>query len=294
VDTRAWGVVAGFASALAFTPPTFAADPPDDSVTTLPCRPTIACTADLVQPGAFEIESGVLFRRLGTGSGSVRQWTYPFLLKLTLDRWIQLQAGSNGYTTAKETKGTEAVPQQYFDDALLGAKVHLVDQTALVPSLSLSATASIPTFRGQAGYVRTYDALFTAYVTKDVARIHADFNAGVNVWRIGDRAANAGPLPQGFAALAISMNLPRPFGIMAEAYCFSDAAPIAPRDGGFLFALSHSPKPWLIFDFGGDVGWFPSSRAYSVFIGMTIVPVVLWGRATETRAHGPIEERNGT
>jgi hypothetical protein len=29
---------------------------------TLPCRPTIACTADIVPPGAFELETGVLFR----------------------------------------------------------------------------------------------------------------------------------------------------------------------------------------------------------------------------------------
>jgi hypothetical protein len=40
--------------------------------------------------------------------------------------------------------------------------------------------------------------------------------------------------------------------------------------------LSLTPKPWLVFDFGGDVGWFPSTRAHSLFLGMTIIPVVLW------------------
>jgi hypothetical protein len=63
---------------------------------------------------------------------------------------------------------------------------------------------------------------------------------------------------------------------MVEAYAFSDAAPIAPRDGGFLFAISHGPTPWLLFDFGGDIGWYPSTRAYSVFFGMSIVPALLW------------------
>jgi len=48
------------------------------------------------------------------------------------------------------------------------------------------------------------------------------------------------------------------------------------RDGGFLFAINHSPKPWLMFDVGGDVGMFPSARAYSVFVGMSVVPVLLW------------------
>jgi hypothetical protein len=63
---------------------------------------------------------------------------------------------------------------------------------------------------------------------------------------------------------------------MAEAYSFSDAAPVGPRDGGFLFAVSHSPRTWLVFDAGGDLGSFPSTRAYSVFIGASFIPAVLW------------------
>jgi hypothetical protein len=69
---------------------------------------------------------------------------------------------------------------------------------------------------------------------------------------------------------------------MGEAYYESDASPVASRDGGFLFAFSHSPRPWLIFDMGGDVGWFPSNRSYSDFIGMSFIPAVLWRGAAET------------
>jgi hypothetical protein len=238
-----------------------AADPPGDT-RTLPCRPTIACTADLVVPGAFELEAGTLFRRLGSTG---RQWTFPFLAKLTAADWFQLQVGSNGYSLARGD-----VPAQFLDDAQIGGKFHVMDQGEFRPSLSLSATASIPTFHGQ-GYLRTYDALFTAYSTKDFGPVHADLNVGENVWRVeGD------PRPQEFVALALSMNLPPPFGVMAEGYYFTDAAPIILRDGGFLFAVNHSPKPWLMFDFGGDVGMFPSTRAYSLFVGMSVVPVLLW------------------
>jgi hypothetical protein len=35
-------------------------------------------------------------------------------------------------------------------------------------------------------------------------------------------------------------------------------------------------RPWLVVDAGGDAGFFPSTRSVSVFLGMTIVPVVLW------------------
>jgi hypothetical protein len=261
-------------SVLLAAAPASAASAPDDGVATLPCRPTIACTADLVQPGALELESGALFRRLAAGA---RQWTFPFLLKLTLDVPIQIQVGSNGYSAVRGSP-----PSQFFDDALVGAKVHLHDQTRATPSVSVSATASVPIPARQQGYVRTLDAFLTGYATKDVGPVHADANVGVNLWRL-----DGAPLAQGFAALALSMNLPWPFGAMVEAYYFSNAAPIATRDGGLLFALSHSPTPWLIFDFGGDVGWFPAERAYSVFFGMTIVPVVLWRRTPS--AHAPIE-----
>lgn len=81
---------------MALARPAAAASPPDDETHALPCRPTIACTADLVPPGAFEIEAGMLFRRL---AGNGRQWTLPFLAKVTLAKWVQLQVGSNGYTT---------------------------------------------------------------------------------------------------------------------------------------------------------------------------------------------------
>ena len=261
------GTVAGCLGVVCLVTTAHAVEGPNDT-RTLPCRPTIACTADLVPPGAFELEAGVLFRSI---NGSGRQWTFPFLAKLTMSEWAQLQLGSNGYSFARGD-----VPAQFLDDLTPGVKVHLLDQDSVLPSLSFSALASIPTFRGE-GYLRTYDTLFTGYITKDLGWFHADLNMGLNVWRVQD------PRPQEWVALAISGNLPPPFGIMAEGYYFTNASPIATRDGGLLFAICHSPKPWLMFDFGGDVGYFPSTRAYSVFAGMSIVPMLFWQGAVRPR-----------
>jgi hypothetical protein len=262
--------------------PARAAEAPDDRDKALPCRPTIACTADLVPPGTLDVETGALFRRFGSGStvgaSPTRQWSFPFLAKLTLAPWVQVQLGSNGYTAERGARAGSAA--SFFDDAEVVAKFHLHDQTAMTPSISLSAGASIPTAAGQLGYLRTYDASFIAYVTKDLGPVHVDFNAVVNVWRI-----DASPLTQELVALALTANTPPPFGVMGEAYAQTDASPVSSRDGGFLFAFSHSPRPWLVFDIGGDVGWFPSERNYSVFIGMSFIPVVFW-RPTEAGASG--------
>lgn len=227
----------------------------------LPCRPTIACTAEIVPSGALEVEAGSLTRSLSTG----RQETFPFLLKLTLAKWVQVQVGSNGYTSAEG-----APSMRFFDNLTAGAKFPLLDQGTYRPALAVSAAVGFPV-ASQDGQTVSDDLFFTAYVTKDIGPLHADFNAGVNAWGL-----NGTPEPQEWVALALSTSLPPPFGVMAEAYYFSGALPLETRDGGLLFAVSHSPRPWLTFDVGGDVGYFPSVRSFSAFVGMTIIPFVLW------------------
>ncbi len=90
---------------------------PDETYHSLPCRPTIACTADFVPPGVVELEMGYIYRRLGIGAN---QHSAPFLLKLTLADWVQLQFGSNGLTRA-----SQPAPAFFFDDVTLGLKFHL-------------------------------------------------------------------------------------------------------------------------------------------------------------------------
>ena len=257
-DLAALGLVLG-----ALTVPVRAvgAEGPGDTQT-LPCRPTIACTADFVPPGAFEVEAGYQYRRL---AGNERQSSFPILAKLTLDKWVQAQVGTSGYTAEQ---GPTAL--HYFDNVSIGAKLHFFDQGRLMPSVSFSAAVSIPTV-AEPGYVRATDLLAIAYVTKDIGPLHADFNVGWNQFGGG-----SGPVSQQWVALALSTALPPPFGVMVESYYFSDAAPFASRDGGVLFAVSHAPRPWLTFDLGGDVGYFPSTRAFSAFFGMSIVPFLVW------------------
>ena len=247
---------------------------PDETYSALPCRPTIACTADIVPPGVMELESGYIYRRLGSGAD---QSSIPFLLKLTLVEWLQAQLGSNGPTVASAP--SEA---RFFDDVTAGLKLHVRDQSCRLPSISLSATLSIPTFQAT-GYTRTYDALFTAYVTKDFGWLHADWNLGGNLWRI----ENA-PLRQAWSALALSTQLPRHFGAMLEAYYFSNAAPVNPRDGGILAAVSFQPRKWIVFDAGPDVGLVRATRVASAFVGVTLIFLDLWDTDAERRARAAL------
>jgi hypothetical protein len=242
--------------------PARAAGWPGDRDTAMPCRPTISCTAELASPGTLELEAGYIYRRL---AGGTAERNTPFLLKLTVLPWLQVQVGSNGYTVSQG-----AAPARFFDNVIGALKFHVFDQKGLRPALALSGAVSLPTAAGQEGYVRYYDATFTGHLSKDFGRVHADLNGGLNVLRLEDH-----PLYQGFGALAVSMSLIAPFGVAAEGYLFTDAAPVASRDTGILFAITHSPRKWLVFDIGVDEGLAPA-RAYSVFTGVTVIPAVLW------------------
>jgi len=240
-----------------------AVETPGDSDKSLPCRPTIACTADLVPAGFFEVETGGFYSRLGGGG---RLLDDPVLLKQTILPFLQLQVGSNGYTVTESSPRAAAI--HYFDDVIVGPKFHLVYQSTYVPSLSVSAQSSLPArSAGQDG------ALLVAYASKDLGPIHADLNVGLEAFwgAVGSDAA-----AQPYVALALSTNLVDPVGFLVEGYVFSAARPYAPRDGGIRPAITLTPRPWLVFDFGGDAGFYPSIREYSLFVGMTIVPVILW------------------
>jgi hypothetical protein len=154
-------------------------------------------------------------------------------------------------------------------NVFFGPKIHLHDQGEAWPSLSLSALTSVPTFRRE-GYTRNDDAFFTAFASKDLGPWHADFNAGLNVWRLGEAQL------QEFAALALSTALSPLFSVALEGYAFSDAAPAAGRDAGGRIALAVAARSWLVADLGGDVGAFPSTRAFSFFLGATVIPAVFW------------------
>ena len=232
----------------------------DDDVQALPCRPTIACTADIVPPGSVEIELGYLFRKL---RDPTVQHTVPFLAKLTLARWVQLQLSSNGPTLATNASG-------FMDDLIAGIKLHLTDQSSHMPSVAWSVALSSPVSSAP-GFTRSYDLLLVAYVTKDLGPIHTDLNFGVNLWRLDGAPAASAMGRAGSLARATAQ-----LHDHGRELLLRDAAPFATRDGGFLFALAFAPRPWIVLDVGADVGYFPAQRSVSAFAGLTFVPVRWW------------------
>jgi hypothetical protein len=256
---------------------------PDDTYKALPCRPTIACTADLVPPGALEIELGYQARRLavplrgGAPPGGepaafdhFYQHATPLLLKLTVFEWLQAQVGTSGPVLARGRAS-------YIDDLVTGFKFHLWDQGRIAPSVAFSVTAGLPVWPRVHGFIPSYDVLTTLYITRDLGPVHADLNGGLNVWDV------TSPRPQGYVALALSTDLPWHLTPMLEGYYFSSAVPVTLPDAGVLMAMAYAVKPWLVVDAGGDVGLVRSTRSFTLFVGMTVIAVDFWETAREAK-----------
>lgn len=224
-----------------------------------PCRPTIACTAQIEDAGLLTLEAGYLLRRL---SGNVTQQSAPFLIKLSFNDWLQGQLGSNGPTAADGP-----TPAQFHDDVTAGIKARLLRRESTAVSVSATLSAPLPS---QTGYLRTWDALFTGYLSQRLPLgVTADLNLGLNVWRI-----EGAPLPQPWAALSFNRDLPAGLTAMAEVYRFGGADPVSPRDAGLLLALSLGVASWLVFDGGVDAG-LGARRSVSIFAGATVAPARL-------------------
>jgi hypothetical protein len=226
------------------------ADEPD-AVQVLPCRPTIACTAEIVPAGTVEVETGYAQRR-ASGAGA-QSW--QVLFKYSVSDRVQLQVGSNSLALA--------------DGVYAGGKVVVVEQSAHVPAIAVSALFMTPT-RGDAMAIQqTTDGYFWAYASKDLpfGGIHADYNLGVNVLSIGDH-----PATQILNALSLSRDLGRGVGAMLEGYAFEGGAPYATHDAGVLTGLTYSIAPQVMFDAGVDVALYRDARDLTLFGGVTFAP----------------------
>jgi hypothetical protein len=231
-----------------------------DDLRVAPCRPTLACTADLVPSGTLELELGYQLRR--TDDSAIYQHSTPVLIKLPLASWIEAQLGTNGYTITPTA--------HYLDNITTGAKLHLVDQAGQRPSLALTVTASVPT-ASQQGYTRAYDLFASGHASNDYGKLHLDWLVGLNAWQLD------GPVSyQGWTALAATYPLTDRLSAMLEPHYFTDAAPIAPRDAGVMAAVAYAIRPSLVIDTAVNVV-LANEGSVTWLLGISLAPVRLWG-----------------
>jgi hypothetical protein len=229
-----------------------------ESVQTRACRPTIACTAEIVPAGFFEVEAGY-GARVG---GDRAMHSGQLLLKYSLLGNLQLQLATNNLFLI----GPGILPRA-FDGVMPGLKWVMNPQGRLMPSNALSLHLMMPTHGFVDASQRTFDLQAWWYITKDFSFMHADLNLALTVYDLGGT-----PTPQGLSALSLSFDLTHGFGFFTELYSTWGNAKTVALDGGSLNGFNYSPIDELSFDIGGDVGLYQANRSFTLFVGVTFVP----------------------
>ncbi len=233
-----------------------------DEVIPMPCRPTVACTADIVPAGTFELESGGISKII---PGDRPTFAAPFLAKLSVTHWLQLQLGSAGPTFASQ--------KWLMDVGAAAAKVRLVEQGSWNPSLAFTLGGAFPLSRETKDYTPTKGAQAAVYVSRDIGAFHVDVNLGYNAFLTSGDIAHSW-----WGAVSTSYAYTKWFGSFHELYYISPPLPDAPRDAGALFGVTFLPVSWAMIDVGADVSLFQKTRTVSAFAGLTTVVPDLFGK----------------
>lgn len=229
-----------------------------DSIVANPNRPTVANPADITQYGVLELEYG--FDRFWP-EPRTRQTSLGGLLKFAVLCDVELRWTTTSFISQTDPSGTN----RSFGDNWLGPQVRLYRQTKRIPTLSISYAVKIPSASTEGGLGSGFvDHQFTVLVSKDIAKIHFDFNA-TEFW-IGR--------PGGFDKnqqlnLAFSRTIHGPLQFTGEFWGQTRLNPVTPGFASSLWALSYTVVPRLVIDGGFEAGLTSGGPHRHAFFGAT-------------------------
>lgn len=233
-------------------------DATSGDITAVPNRPTLASTAEMVQPGVFEVEYGLEAAHGHQNINGLLKWGAVKNLELWfLNNPIEKDAGTAG-----------------LGDSGAGFKFKLFPQKSARPTLSFLYVATIPTARPQLG-AGAMQHLAQLLVSKDFGKHHFDANEGVQF--VG-RPGSSGFDRHYFTALSYSHPLTKKWAYTAEIAGFSRANAANPATMTILVAPTYSPSSRLVFDGGAYVAAYGNLPRVTFFLGLTYSVADLYHR----------------
>ena len=227
-------------------------------ITAVPNRPTFASTAEMVQPGVFEIEYGLEAAEAHQNINGLIKWGAVKNLELWfLHNPIERDDGVAG-----------------LGDSGVGFKYKLFSQKNERPTLSFLYVATIPTARPQLG-AGAMQHLAQLLVSKDFGKHHFDVNEGVQF--VGTQGGS-GFDRHYFTALSYARPLTKKWAYTAEIAGYSRANAANPASMTILFAPTYSPSSRLVLDGGAYVAAYGNLPRVTFFLGLTYSVADLYHR----------------
>ena len=218
-------------------------------ITAVPNRPTFASTAEMVQPGVFEIEYGFEAAKGHQNINGLLKWGAVKNLELWfLNNPVERDSGTAG-----------------LGDSGAGFKYKLFPQKNARPTLAVLYVATLPTARPELGVGATAH-LAQVLVSKDFGKHHFDVNEGVQF--VG-RPRSSGFDHTYFTALSYYRPVRGKWGYTGEIAGFSRRNATNPAAMTLLNAATYNLSSRLVLDGGAYVAAYGQLPRVTVFAGVT-------------------------
>jgi len=259
-----------------------------DKMVANPNRPTVANPADITQYGVLELEYGADHF---WPEGGIEQTSFGGLLKFGLLCDIELRWTTTSYFSQTDNSGKHRT----FGDNWFGFQARVYKQTAHVPTLSFGYALKTPTASTVDGLGSGHvDHAFTFLASKDIAKIHFDFN--ITHFLVGRDVPGFGSNDQ--LNLAFSRVIRGNLQFTGEFYGDTTLDRSTPGFASSLWALTYTITPRLVIDGGFEGGLTSGGPHRHVFTGLTYSIANFYrdggiehriklqpGRVTETHIH---------
>jgi hypothetical protein len=249
-----------------------------DAIVANPNRPTVANPADITQYGVLELEYG--WDRTWP-EPEVHQTSAGGLLKFGMLCDVELRWSTTSFLSQSDASGTH----RSFGDNWLGPQIRLYRQTERVPTLAFAYAAKIPSASTESGLGSgRVDHAFTFLASKDIARVHFDFN--VTEFLIG-RQNSAGFDQNQQLNLAFSRTIHGGLQFTGEFYGDTRLNSTTPGFASSLWALTYTITPRVVIDGGFEAGLTSGGPHRHGFAGITYSIANLYPGWRRRRSAGP-------
>jgi hypothetical protein len=233
-------------------------DEPDFIV---PARPTVSNPAEFQRPGVLQLEYG--FNGNWRAPGGAAQEDMPLALRFAVSRRLLLELD----TDSPFSQSSDGARTTGAGDTQLGAQLVLRHEDARGPGIALAYYVKLPTASASKGLgTGRVDHSVLALVSKKMGETTFDFNA---IYLLAGRTTDAGRASSAQAALAVSRNVTRRFGLQGE------LSGLTRNDSqaGDVFALgvaTYQLNRRLVIDGGLRFGLTPEAPRVGAVAGLTV------------------------
>lgn len=238
-------------------PPT--GDEPDFIV---PARPTVSNPAEFQRPGVVQLEFGYNGNFHASGVNSEND--FPLAVRFAVNRRLLLEFDGDSpiSQTASDSARTTGA-----GDSQLGIQFVLQHEKKSRPGIAAAYYVKLPTASSAKGLgTGRVDHNFIALVSKKFGQTTIDFNA---IYLFAGRTSGKGRASSGQAALAVSQNLTKRFGVQGE-ISGSSRSDLQP---GAMFGLgvaTYQLNSRVVFDGGLRFGLTSAAPRVGAVAGITV------------------------